>query len=272
LWSYAVNRLYQFWIHTEYIDRTPRWFEWLFNTPSHHRVHHGVDEAYLDKNYGAVLIVWDRLFGTFEREAQRPTYGTTNQLGSYNPVWANLEHWVRCARIMKETPRWRDKLWVWFAHPAWRPGEGRVPTSPEKMRARCETPKYRPEATPRVGWYVLVQFLVFAPSVTVLVRLRTTMTWWELGVGAAMVAFGQLVLIALLESKRWARAGEIVRLMMLVTATGWVTWSYAPERLRLAIVAAMGVFIIVSMAAFAWSLRATQESALGVDGSRAAST
>ena len=130
----------------------------------------------------------------------------------------------------------------------------------------------RPEATPRVGWYVLVQFLVFAPSVTVLVRLRTTMTWWELGVGAAMVAFGQLVLIALLESKRWARAGEITRLMMLATATGWVTWSYAPERLRLAIVAAMGVFVIVSMAAFAWSLRATQEFALGVDGSRAAST
>ena len=255
LWSYAVNRLYQFWIHTEYIDRTPAWFEWVFNTPSHHRVHHGVDEAYLDKNYGAVLILWDRLFGTFEREAQRPTYGTTNQLKSYNPVWANFEHFVVCARIMREAPRWRDKFWVWFAHPAWRPGVGRVQPSVAKAQDRRRALKYRPEAPVRLGFYVVVQFLVFAPSVTALVRLRTTLTWWELGIGAAMVAFGQLVLIALLESKRWAVGSELIRLLMLGVGTAWLSWFYAPEALVSPLLAASLLFIVLSAFAFAWTLR-----------------
>ena len=263
LLSYAVNRLYQFWIHTEYIDRTPAWFEWIFNTPSHHRVHHGVDEAYLDKNYGAVLIIWDRLFGTFEREAQRPTYGTTNQLKSYNPVWANFEHFVVCGKLMRAAPRWRDKLWVWFAHPAWRPGRGKVQPTPDKVRARRDAAKYRPSASAPLGWYVLAQFLVFAPSVTALVRLRTALTWWELGVGAAVVAFGQLVLIALIESKPWARAGELGRLLMLGAGVGWLSWFYAPGELVGPIVAATAVFVALSTGVFVWSLRASSRGADG---------
>ncbi len=94
-WAYAlgmgVNLLYQFWIHTELIGRLGP-FEWVFNTPSHHRVHHGVNPEYLDKNHGGILIVWDRLFGTFEPEVAPPVYGTTEPLESFDQVHANLDH------------------------------------------------------------------------------------------------------------------------------------------------------------------------------------
>src|SRR5690606_16935223 len=93
--AYGVNRLYQFWIHTELVRTLPAPCEWVLNTPSHHRVHHGVQPQYLDKNFGAVLILWDRLFGTFEPEGERVKYGTTVPLRSYNPLWANLQHLAR---------------------------------------------------------------------------------------------------------------------------------------------------------------------------------
>jgi sterol desaturase/sphingolipid hydroxylase (fatty acid hydroxylase superfamily) len=83
----ALNLLYQFWIHTEAIGRMPRWFEAVFNTPSHHRVHHARNPCYLDRNYAGTLIVWDKLFGTFqpEREDERCIYGTVAPIGTYNP-------------------------------------------------------------------------------------------------------------------------------------------------------------------------------------------
>jgi uncharacterized membrane protein YqjE len=97
--------------------------------------------------------------------------------------------------------------------------------------------------------------LVFAPSVTALVRLRTALTWWELGVGAAAVAFGQLVLIALLESKRWAVGCEFVRLLVLGAGTAWLSWFYAPEALVRPALATAALFILISACAFVWALR-----------------
>ena len=84
--SFSVNLIYQFWVHTERIDKLPRLFEFVFNTPSHHRVHHGMDPVYLDKNYGGILIIWDRLFATFQPELFRPHYGLTKRVGTFN-IW-----------------------------------------------------------------------------------------------------------------------------------------------------------------------------------------
>ncbi len=122
-WVYfqmSVSLLYQYWIHTELVDKMPRWFEWLFNTPSHHRVHHGRNPRYLDKNYGGILIVWDRLFGTFEPEdAREPVeYGLVHQLGSANVFWAAMNEWVAIARDVIALPRWRDKLYALWVSPA----------------------------------------------------------------------------------------------------------------------------------------------------------
>lgn len=88
-----VSLIYQFWIHTEAIDKLPRPVEFIFNTPSHHRVHHGSDLKYLDKNHAGILIIWDRLFGTFKAEEERPVYGLTKNIESHNPLVIAFKEW-----------------------------------------------------------------------------------------------------------------------------------------------------------------------------------
>lgn len=89
----AINTVYQFWIHTKAIDKCPRWFEAIFNTPSHHRVHHGRNPQYIDKNYAGSLIIWDKLFGTFEPEKEPVVYGITQATQSWNPLLAQFGPW-----------------------------------------------------------------------------------------------------------------------------------------------------------------------------------
>jgi sterol desaturase/sphingolipid hydroxylase (fatty acid hydroxylase superfamily) len=114
----GVNLLYQFWIHTETIGKLGR-LEEVLNTPSHHRVHHGSNRRYIDRNHGSILIVWDRLFGTFQREDEPVVYGLTTNVGSFNPVRiATHEH----ADILRDVARartWRDRLGYVFRGPGW---------------------------------------------------------------------------------------------------------------------------------------------------------
>jgi hypothetical protein len=130
-----VNLLYQYWIHTDTV-RSIGPFEEALNTPSHHRVHHGVNPQYIDKNYAGVFIIWDHLFGTFEPEGVEPVYGLVKPLGSFNPLWANLHYWVEMARMARQTRRLPDKLRAFVAPPEWRPGDlGGTLTIPEPDRA-----------------------------------------------------------------------------------------------------------------------------------------
>lgn len=119
-WMFALmhgfNLIYQFWIHTKLIDKLGP-FEYVFNTPSHHRVHHGVNNPYLDKNYAGVLIVWDRLFGSFAPETERPRYGIITPLKSYNALWINTHGWVEMWRAIKQRPSIGAKLRCIFASP-----------------------------------------------------------------------------------------------------------------------------------------------------------
>ena len=130
----ALNTLVQFWIHTELIrDCGP--IEWLFNTPSHHRVHHGINDRYLDTNYAGFLIIWDKLFGTFEREEEEVVYGITKPLNSFNPFWANTHYFVELAQRAWRLERLRDKLWVWWAPPEWLGQGEEAPTRAPQRRA-----------------------------------------------------------------------------------------------------------------------------------------
>ena len=121
LLAQAWSLIYQFWIHTERIRRLPIWFEAIFNTPSHHRVHHGVNDQYLDRNYGGILIIWDRLFGTYEPEGERVRYGLTTQLRSYRPIQVAFHEYIAMWHDIRRAPRIRDKLGVVFRGPGWRP-------------------------------------------------------------------------------------------------------------------------------------------------------
>ncbi|AQG79509.1 sterol desaturase family protein [Spirosoma montaniterrae] len=115
----AISLLYQFWIHTELIDKLPAPIEFVFNTPSHHRVHHGSDLDYLDKNHAGILIIWDRLFGTFAPEKQRPTYGLTKNIDSYNPVRIAFHEWTDILRDLRRAGSFRNALGYLFGPPGW---------------------------------------------------------------------------------------------------------------------------------------------------------
>lgn len=94
LMQMSISLLYQYWIHTELISRLPNWFEAIFNTPSHHRVHHATNPQYLDRNHAGIFIIWDKLFGTFEPEVEKPTYGLVSNINTYNPIKIAFHEWA----------------------------------------------------------------------------------------------------------------------------------------------------------------------------------
>ena len=144
----AVSLLYQFWIHTEHIDRLPAPVEFIFNTPSHHRVHHGSNLAYLDKNHAGVLIIWDRLFGTFAPEQHRPTYGLTTNLNSHNPVRIAFHEWAAIGQDVSRAGSVRNAFNYVFGPPGWSHDGSRKTTKqlraeqaamPQQVRETSET-------------------------------------------------------------------------------------------------------------------------------------
>jgi sterol desaturase/sphingolipid hydroxylase (fatty acid hydroxylase superfamily) len=117
----AISLLYQFWIHTELV-RSMGPLEFVLNTPSHHRVHHGSNARYIDRNHAGTLIIWDRLFGTFEPEdlADRPRFGLTTNIGTYNPVRIAFHEWADIWHDVRRAPGWSNKLRYVFGRPGWR--------------------------------------------------------------------------------------------------------------------------------------------------------
>lgn len=149
-----VDLLYQYWVHTQQIGRLG-WFDRWFCAPSNHRVHHAVNDKYLDKNYGGILIVWDRLFGSFieEDDAEPCVYGTRTPLSSWNPLWANLHVYRDIAEDAWHARRWRDKLRVWVKPPGWRPADvaERFPKPAFDLAARRKYDPHRSRAAALVA-------------------------------------------------------------------------------------------------------------------------
>jgi sterol desaturase/sphingolipid hydroxylase (fatty acid hydroxylase superfamily) len=114
----SINLLYQFWIHTERIDRLAPWFEAAFNTPSHHRVHHASQGSYLDRNFGGILIVWDRLFRSFRAEGERCRYGLTTNIDTHNPLRVAFHEYAAIGRDLRTARSVRE----WFGHVFGHPG------------------------------------------------------------------------------------------------------------------------------------------------------
>ena len=131
----SISLIYQFWIHTELIDRMPAWFEAVFNTPSHHRVHHGSNLEYLDRNHAGILILWDRLFGTYQPERARVRYGLTKNIQSFAILRIAFHEWLAIARDALGAASWRARLGYVFAPPGWSP-DGATLTAPQ-LRAQA---------------------------------------------------------------------------------------------------------------------------------------
>lgn len=118
VFMHGLNLIYQFWIHTKVIKKFPAFIEYIFNTPSHHRVHHGVNNAYLDKNYAGIFIIWDRLFGSFVGETEEVRYGIIKPLTSYNWLWINTHGWAEMFEAMRTKKTLFGKLRCAFGAPA----------------------------------------------------------------------------------------------------------------------------------------------------------
>ena len=119
----SISLTYQFFIHTERVRRLPRPIEAVFNTPSHHRAHHGSNAIYLDKNYGGILIVWDRLFRSFQAETEAVRYGLTKNIETHHPAKVAFHEYAAIARDLRRARRWRDRLGYTLGGPAWTPAE-----------------------------------------------------------------------------------------------------------------------------------------------------
>jgi hypothetical protein len=206
--SKAINLIYQFWIHTRAIGRLGP-LEWFMNTPSHHRVHHGMNAKYVDRNYAGIFIIWDRLLGTFQVEEEEPVYGTLRPYRSWNPVWAQLDGWAHLWSVSKQA-RGFDKLRVWFMPPEWTPAgvePHRFPTD-EELRA---WPRYNADAR---GYhlYVGLQFVpVVAGVAGLLLTAKDGPLWLVLAI-AAWLLFSLVTFSSMFERRPWALRLELVRL------------------------------------------------------------
>ncbi|MFT4768046.1 MAG: alkylglycerol monooxygenase [Glaciecola sp.] len=155
----SINLIYQFWVHTEHVGKLG-WYEWIFVTPSNHRVHHAQNDHYLDRNYGGLFILWDRVFGTFQEElaSEPPIYGIRGPLRSFNPLRALTHIYADMFRDSWNAPRWRDKLLVWIARTGWRPAELAV-TDPRPKADLNDFVRFDPPTSLAVRVYALFQLV-----------------------------------------------------------------------------------------------------------------
>ena len=190
----AVNLLYQFWIHTELID-TLGPLEWVMNTPSHHRVHHGRNPEYIDRNHAGVFIVWDRMFGTFQKELVKPTYGITRPTETFNPVHAQWKPVVDLWNDLKRIPNWRDKLRFLFATPGWYPDSLGGPQAPPAISGQEK--KYDPRPSKAVAALLIARWLLLLVVALLVLEAKDNLTSLQLAsvlvwVFAALAAVGEL--------------------------------------------------------------------------------
>ncbi|MBP1474806.1 sterol desaturase family protein [Frateuria sp. MAH-13] len=215
-----IDLLYQFWVHTEQIGRLG-WFDRVFCSPSNHRAHHAVNDRYLDRNYGGILIVWDRLFGTFveEDDSDPPVYGTRAPLRSWNPLWANVEVYWAAAKDAWHARRWRDKLQVWLRPPGWRPAD--VAARFPRPAFDISRERFDPAMSRALTFYCLLQFALLLGMATQFLALSATASLSTLLAYAAYLVVSLTVLGALMEGRRAARWFEALR----VLATALVPWA-----------------------------------------------
>ncbi|HEY8023751.1 MAG TPA: sterol desaturase family protein [Burkholderiaceae bacterium] len=222
-----VDLLYQFWVHTRQIGRLG-WFDRFFVSPSNHRAHHGVNDIYLDKNYGGILILWDRLFGTYveEDDAEPVVYGTRSPLRSWNPIRANLEVYAGLWHDAMRARKLSDKLRVWFARPGWRPADVAAshPSAPFDLAREI----FNPRVGNTVQWYCLAQFSTVLLITTHFLAVGPLLSL-PLGGGYGLWLLLSLWIVGgLLEGARRYPAAEAARLLItgigVAVAGQW--WGY----------------------------------------------
>jgi alkylglycerol monooxygenase len=207
----ALNLAYQFYLHTNVIGKMS-WVEGILNTPSHHRVHHGRNPEYLDRNFAGVFIVWDRLFGTFQAEDAPAEFGTTIPYRSMNGVWANFDYpwhlWLRS----RQQKRLRDALYVWLAPPGWQ-AKGEVALDPPST--------LRHQQTRGAVIYAAMSSLIAVVASALLITRQDRLLPLQRVIGVGLIVWALASIGSLLDGRGWAKRYELVRVAVLVGFAWW---------------------------------------------------
>lgn len=212
----AINLIYQFWVHTQFVGKLGP-LDFIFVTPSNHRVHHAQNEIYIDKNYGGIFVLWDRVFGTFQEELDEEpvVYGVRKPLANWNPFWANVQVYNYLWFDAVRTKRWRDKVGVWFRRTGWRPAdmEARYP----KARSDLSSfEKFDPTISDSIRRYVKAQFIIVVASVLIIAQAYA-MGGARSVLVPCLLLWAQLYTIGLLnEGRAYASRFEFIRLVIIV--------------------------------------------------------
>jgi len=197
----AINLLYQFWIHTELIDKLGP-LEWVMNTPSHHRVHHGRNPEYIDRNHAGVFIIWDRMFGTFQEEIAKPTYGITRPTDTFNPIHAQWKPVADLWNDLRRIPGWWDRLRFLFAAPGWYPESIGGPQLPPAITGTER--KFDPRPKGAKALLLVFRWVLMLAIAFVVLQRKDVLTSVELA-AVLLWVFAALAAVGELWNKGWGR-------------------------------------------------------------------
>jgi hypothetical protein len=227
----SLNLIYQFWVHTQHIDKLG-WYEWVFVTPSNHRVHHAQNQVYIDRNYGGVFILWDRLFGSFQEELdqKKPIYGIRKALKSWDPLRANVHVYSQLCKDCWHAKRYRDKLLIWFKRTGWRPAdvEQNHPLSKVDL---TQFKKFDTQLSFINKAYSLLQYVLLALIALLLMMHASSLSIVEQCLAAAFVLYSSVSAGLVLENKpisvyfEWSKHLILLGVLVSYTLPDWVEFS-----------------------------------------------
>ncbi len=243
--SGAINLVYQFWVHTEHVPKLGP-VEFLFVTASNHRVHHAQNQIYIDRNYGGIFIIWDRLFGSFQEELpeERCIYGIRKPLKSYNPLWANFHvYWSVLLDSWRAT-RWQDKIKIWFGRPGWRPA-GLDRKYPVERIPLEDFHKFDPEVSSSVKAYAFFQFFATTLAATGMLIVAKDWPFPTVLMVTAFLIFSFYVQSTWTEGKTFAGWLEWIKLGLVLLLLTWVP-------LNSAVLFTLVAYVSLSMLIMTW--------------------
>ena len=211
----SLNLVYQFWVHTRHIDKLPAWYEAIFVTPSHHRVHHALNKDYIDKNFAGVLILWDKMFGSFQAEKQEMpvVFGISSQLASWNPIRANFQVYVNLWQDAAVTKGLKNKIKVWLSPPSWRSVDAKE-QNPRKYITTKSMVKYDVNLTSGQQGYILFQHIAILVMTVGWLLSLTSFTLTMLITTCAFAIFTLFTVSVLQEVKTWSWLLELTRVVV----------------------------------------------------------
>lgn len=230
----SVNLVYQFWVHTQHVPKLGI-IEWFMVTPSNHRVHHAQNQIYLDRNYGGVFIIWDRMFGSFQEELEneKPIYGVRKALKSWNPFYANIQVYKQLIQDSVHTQKWSDKARVWLGRTGWRPEDValKYPLQKTDLTAFVAYDTGNPALT---KVYCILQYLIVATiGLFLMMNVNTLAIGYQVGI-ALLVVCASVNIAWLMENKQisiwieWFKTVFLLAGLFYLNLPAWFNLGFIP--------------------------------------------